>query len=243
MARTAIADSRFDEARLHADKCLSIWPRSPSLFLLAARSARLAGDFPAAEDYLNRCKKLQNGEASEATQLEFRLMRVQAGEVDEVAPELFVYVENGHPETSLILETIARSFMHHHRYGPAFNCLGLWIEKEPENAKPYHFRGWVLERMNNAKGAMIDYLQVIDLDPSNVTVRLRVVEMLLEDHKPLEAVPHLEILLTQAPDRPDVLARLGQCRYLQSDAAEARPDQPSASSRCRTLSVILGRDG
>src|SRR5262249_54310255 len=70
--------------------------------------------------------------------------------------------------------------------------------------------------------AMRDYNKALELDPDLVSVRLRVAEMLLENKKPLEALPHLERLRKQAPDRPDVLARLGQCRYLEGKIKEAR---------------------
>ena len=36
-------------------------------------------------------------------------------------------------------------------------------------------------------------------------------------------MPHLEQLLKQRPDNPQVLARLGQCRYLEGKPEEARP--------------------
>ena len=58
-----------------------------ALHLLAARAARLTADFEGAEAHLKRCLKLQQG-ATEATQLEFLLMRAQTGEEDVVAPAL-----------------------------------------------------------------------------------------------------------------------------------------------------------
>ena len=250
-ARTAVQEGRLQEARGRLDRALTVWPRSVDGHLLAARAARLSGDFEAAESHLNRCKQLQNNEASEATQIEFRLMRVQTGEMDEVANDLFVYVDHQHPESPLILETIARSYMHHLRYRPAFDCLTRWIAETPEAAKPYHLRGWVLERLNQAKAAMNDYDKALALEPGLVEVRLRVVEMLLEDHKTLEAVPHLERLLTEAPDRPAVKARLGQCRYLQNEPAEARklleeavqqlPDDPAVLLHLAKLELDDGR--
>jgi Tfp pilus assembly protein PilF len=220
-AQEALRDKRADEARARLDRCLVLWPRDPEVHLLAARAARYANDFPAAEAHLNRCMELQHG-ASAATQIEFLLMRVQTGEEDDVAPLLFAYVEENHPESELILESIARAFMNHFRYGPAFDCLCLWIEKFPNAAQAYYWRGWVLERLNHPKGAMDDYQQALKLNPNFTSVRLRVAEMLLDDHQPLEAAPHLEQLLKQFPDRADVMARLGQCRYLQNQRSEAR---------------------
>jgi len=220
-AQAAVRERRFDDAERHLRFCLRVWPDSPEVHLLAARHARLTGEYPTAEEHLNRCLRLQNG-ATEATQLEFLLMRAQTGEMDDVEDALRSYVERGHPETPVILETMARAYMHHLRFGPAFGILTNWIELYPDAAQPYHWRGWVLERLNSAKGAMRDYQRALELDPDNAVVRLRVAEMLLEDKLPLEALPHLDLLRSRFPDRPDIQARLGQCRFLQGRSKDAR---------------------
>jgi tetratricopeptide (TPR) repeat protein len=218
----AVVKDRPAEARSRLGLCLLVWPRSVEVHLLAARAARLSGDFAAAEAHLNRCLKLQHG-ATEAIQVEFLLMRVQRGEEDEVAPELFaLYVDRNSPEAPLILETLAWAYMYNLRYGPAFNCLSRWAALAPDSAEPLRWRGWVLERLNDPEGAMKDYQRALELDPDLVPVRLRLAEMFLERSSPPKALPHLEWLMRRCPDRPDVAARLGECRYLQGDSVEAR---------------------
>lgn len=223
-ARTALAQGRIAEARERLDICLFFsffWPGSAEVQLLAARAARLDGDFAAAETHLQRATQLEAG-ATEAIQLEYLLMRAQTGEEDEVSAALFNHVDNKHPESSLILQTLSRAYMHRLRYGPAYRCLNRWVQVAPHEAKPVHWRGWVLERLNNAKAAMKDYERALELDPELVDVRLRVAEMFLEDKLPLEALPHLQRLRKKHPDRADVMARLGQCRFLQGQSDEAR---------------------
>jgi tetratricopeptide (TPR) repeat protein len=221
-ARAAVKAGRLEEAQSSLNLCLWVWPRSVPVHLLAARAARLRGDFAEAEAHLNRCLKLQHG-ATEAIQLEFLLMRVQRGEEDEVAPELISqYVANNSPETPLILETLARAYIFYLRYGQAFTCLSQWVAVAPDSAEPLRWRGWVLERLNDHEGAMKDYQRALELDPDLVPVRLRLAEMFLEKANAPKALPHLEWLNRQFPGRPDVLARLGACRSLQGESAEAR---------------------
>lgn len=220
-AQAALKDDRLAEAKDRLDFCLRVWPRSPEVHLLAARVARLSADSAAAEAYLNRCLELQGG-ATEAVQLEFLLVRLQGADADETMPALIDLVEKNHPQTPAILETLARYYMHRLRYKEAYACLSRWIEGYPDSAKPYHWRGWVLERLNNHKRAMQDYLQALELKPGLTRVRLRVAEMLLEEKRPLDALPHLEQLISQLPDSPEVQARLGQCRFLQGQMEEAR---------------------
>jgi len=220
-AQTALKEDRAAEARKKLDLCLFVWPRSLDVQLAAARAARLTGDVDAAEARLNRCLKLHNG-ATEAVQLEFVLLRVQTGDVDEVARSLLDSVEHGHPEASIILETLARAYINRLRYKMAYACLSRWIELQPDSAKAYQWRGWTMEQLDNPKGASADYHRALDIDPNLVPVRLRVAEMLLHDKRLAEAVPHLERLFQQAPDRPDVLSRLGICRFIEGKPEEAR---------------------
>lgn len=215
------------EAQKHLDVCLWVWPRSSEVHHRAARAARLAGDLSAAESHLNRCLELDEG-ATEQVQLEFLLLRVQTGEVDKLATPLFELVENGHPDSPEILKTVALAYILRLRYKPASACLTLWIDRQPNLPRPYHWRGWVLERLNNSKAAMQDYLKALELDPGLVEVRVRVVEMLLEDRLAPEAKPHLDLLIQQAPESPQVQARLGMCRFLEGRLEEARKLMESA---------------
>jgi tetratricopeptide (TPR) repeat protein len=237
-AKTALAEGRPADARTHLDRCLKVWPENEEAHFLAARSARLTGELSKAEAHLNRCIKLNRG-ATQAVQLEFLLLRAQSGEVDELASTLFAEVQKGNPETPAILETVATAYIRRLRYRPAYAALSMWIDRQPDLTKPYHLRGWVLERMNNSKGAMTDYLKVLDLDPDHVPARLRVAEMLLEDKQAPEATPHLERLYRQAPTDPMVLARLGMCRQLEGRNAEARKLMEAAEPRMPTVDAAF----
>jgi tetratricopeptide (TPR) repeat protein len=220
-AATALREDRPAEARDRLTWCLRLWPRSPEVHLRAARAALLSGDADDAEAHLNRCLRLQNG-ATEPVQLHFLLLRVLGGDTDEVAEELIADVDQRHPESLLILQMLARSYMHSYRYREAYACLSRWIEEQPDAAKPYHWRAWVQERLNNPKQARLDYERALERAPELTRVRLRVAEMLLADQMPLAALPHLERLYRQLPDNPEVQARLGQCRFIQGQMEDAR---------------------
>lgn len=213
--------NRPADARRRLDRCLKLWPWSSELHRLAGRAARMDGDLPDAEAHLNRALKL-HGEATESLQLEFLLLRAQAGDLDEVVPTLSEAVERGHPDSPMILETVARAYMVQLRYRPAYICLSKWIELRPGTARAYQWRGWVAERLDNHKRAAEDYETALRCDPDLIPPRLRLAELLIEDKKVPEAVPHLERLAQLAPDNQQVQSRLGICRFLQGDRAEAR---------------------
>jgi tetratricopeptide (TPR) repeat protein len=221
-AQSAVKAERLDDARRSLDVCLLVWPRSVPVHLLAARAARLGGDFQGAEAHLNQCLQLHHG-ATEDIQLEFLLLRAQGGEADTVAPALLDYVKLKHPDTPLILQTLSRAYMYSHRYGPALVYLERWSKEAPEAALPLFWRGWVLERLYRHEEALKDYQRALELDPDLTPARLRLAEIYLERADPPAAQPLLERLRQQFPDRADVLARLGECRFQQGRVDEARP--------------------
>lgn len=242
-AERALRERQFEEARRRLVVCRWVWPWSVRVHLLAARVARLSGEVREAEALLNRCLKLQKGPKDDI-QLEFYLLRVQMGEEDEVAPALLNCVENKHPEAPLILETLTLAYQRHLRLGPALRCLDLWIRDAPDSARAYQLRGWTRERLSNQAGAMKDYYQALELAPDLITVRLRLVEMLLEKADLDRAQAHLDRLREQAPTKPEVLARLGQARLLQGERAEARRLLEAAAPhlpRDMTLLIDLGK--
>jgi tetratricopeptide (TPR) repeat protein len=220
-AERALRENRLEEARRRLEVCRRLWPRSVRVHLLLARAARLSGEVRQAEALLNQCLKLEKGPQDDI-QLEFLLLRVQMGEEDEVAHSLLNCVEHHHPETLLILETLTQAYLRNLRLGPALNCLNRWVQEAPDTAKPYQLRGWVLERLNNHTAALKDYHRALDLEPGLLPVRLRLVEILLEKANVDGALAHLDKLREQAPERPEVQARLGQLRLLQGQRAEAR---------------------
>ncbi len=220
-AQVALDNDRPEEARERLRFCLAVWPRSPEVGLRAARAARLAGDLSGAEAQLSRVLRLQDG-ATETVQIEFLLIRVQSGDVDEVAPTLIDAVEAGNEQGPLILETLARAYMLRLRYKMAWSCLARWIDFRPDEVKAYNWRAWVQERLSNPRAAMADYRRALELEPNLIPARLRMAEMLLEDKQAPEAIPHLERLVVLMPDDARVQARLGACRFLQGQLDEGR---------------------
>ena len=125
------------------------------------------------------------------------------------------------------------------RYQAAYACLSRWIEDGPDTPKPYQWRGWVLERLENPARAMEEYRKALQVDPDLFPVRLRLAELLLEDNNPVAAVPYLEGVAGEYRGRPEYQAVLGHCRLLQGRAAEARGLLESAAERLPNYPPLL----
>src|SRR6516162_10220759 len=243
-AQREVAEYQPEEAQKHLRFLLFFRPNHIPYNLLAARAARINGEFDEAERYLNKCLKLAKG-STEEIQVEFLLMRVQRGEEDEVAGELLQYVNGKYPESKLILETLAHAYMRNVRSGMAFTCLTMRIDLAPDDYQPYEWRGRVLENLNDRRGAIRDYAKAVELNPDLTSARLRLAELQLETAEIEEAAKNLELLTSQFPDRIDIKARLGQCRFMQGREDDARPlleaavkEMPDDPSLLLTLSKV-----
>jgi tetratricopeptide (TPR) repeat protein len=225
-AQQALQENRLDDARSSLRVCLFVWPRSVPVHILAARAARSKGNFEEAEAHLSRCLKLKPND-TDAAEVEFLLMRVQKGEEDQLAPLLMLYVDRGYAESALILETLSRAYLTHFRFGPAHYYLTRWIDLVPDARQAYRSRGWVNERLNDWEAALHDYQTAVDLDPNLVDIQVHIAELWLERSNTPEALKRLEPLYKQYPDRADIKARLGQCRFMEG-LPEARPLLESA---------------
>src|SRR5262245_39982182 len=90
-AQAALGDDELKAAERHIDRCLRVWPRSPAAHLLAARISRYLGKLNDAEAHLGVCSSVQGG-ASDATQLEWLLLRAQSGEFEALEAGLWASV-------------------------------------------------------------------------------------------------------------------------------------------------------
>jgi tetratricopeptide (TPR) repeat protein len=236
-AEAEVAQGRFDEAGRHVRSCLRVWPGSARAHLLAARVARLSADYPAAEEHLNACTRLQKT-ATEDTQLEWVLLRAQRGEVEDVLPGLWYAVQHEHPRKPAILEAVARGYMMQLNYRQALVCLNEWLRLEPDTARALDWRGWVLQALDRAADARADYERALQLEPDRSAARLRLVNLLLARKNSQDALPHLEHLARTRPDDPEVRLARARCHALRGETAEAvalldgllaeRPDDPAA---------------
>jgi tetratricopeptide (TPR) repeat protein len=239
LAQKAVKEDRAAEALSPLKLCLFVWPRSVPVHLLAARAERMTGHPEEADALLKECTRLEHGVATADIQLEWLLLRVQSGDEDDAAPDLENYVRAKHVDTPLILQTLSVAYLRRLRYAHALMYLDRWIQADPDAARAYFLRGWAWENVNGHPKAMENYQKAIALKPDLFEARLKVAEMLLYEHNPYEALLHLERLRKQDPDRPEVLARLGQCRFLQGDMQEARRLLESALDKLPDDAALL----
>ncbi len=219
-AQIDFAAKRYPEASGRLESCRRVWAGDPDFLLLAAKTGRHLKAYGQAELDLNRYLAVRP-QSREAAQVELLLLRAQSGD-EEAIPPLFELVQQRHAESAEILETVCFLYVKRFRYQIANASLTKWIELFPDQALPYDWRGWVYERTTARALAIKDYDKALELDPTLTHVRMRLVELLLKDNRVQEVSPHLQYLIHQHPDRPDIQARVGMLRFLQGESREAR---------------------
>ncbi len=226
---------RFHGARAgaHLAACLRVWPSSVAAHLLAARAARLDGDYDEAERQLQECQRLQ-GEPSDEVALEWALRRAAMGDLKEVDEYLEARAAKDPARAPLIREALVQGYVRMYRVFDAVACLDAWLRQRPDDPRALFLYGEAWRQGGSTRQAVPYYQRVLDLDPGQDEARRRLAFGLVELGRGGEALPHLEYLRRQGSDDAEVLVHLARCQDELGQADEAR----------QTLEgVLAGRPG
>jgi tetratricopeptide (TPR) repeat protein len=219
-ARAAVERYHNPQAIRHLQACLRVWPDDADVLLLAARTARRARAYDEAERGLEKYQQLRGCDGAAAFE-QLLLAAERVGE-DRVADVCWRHVEQGHPETPLILEALTRGYLRHYRLIEARRCLGHWLQRQPDNPQALCLRGQLhLDYEHALVPARESYGRAVQLDPDHEDARLGLAVTLLESKAFAEAATHLEYLTRCQPDNPRVQVDLARCRDGQGRRDEA----------------------
>jgi tetratricopeptide (TPR) repeat protein len=227
-------------ARHHLELALRVWPHGAATHLLAARAARQLGDLDSATAHLDECIRSQG--ITQEVELELLLLRAQRGEIDAVAGACRSLVDREDPASPLVLEALAVGYLRLYRLNEADDCARLWTDRQPDNPRAHLVRGWIMEHWIDARIEAADcYRKALELDPEDSEARARLASILLDGHRPAEALPHLEYLTRLKPDNLLLQVELARCRSLLGQSAEAAAllDRVLAKSPCLFHALLL----
>jgi tetratricopeptide (TPR) repeat protein len=251
IAEQAFRKREFVTAREHIDQCLRVRPRDAESRLLAARIARRAGDFDRAQAHL--AAYAASGGSDKTVALERFLLHAEQGDMPPTVEALFrVWVDEGHPDSVLILEVVSQQFMQSYRLSDALDALDLWVERAPDDVWALLRRAWVYERLSRFDEAMRDYERAVELAPDADVPRLRLARALLYGKSDAaEALKHFETLYRHGERGPAVRLGLAQCRWdlgeqdearrMLDDLLASRPDDPVVLTELGKIAIQAGR--
>jgi tetratricopeptide (TPR) repeat protein len=219
-ARADLESYHNPQAIRHLQACLRVWPDDADVLLLAARAARRARAYEDAERGLEKYQQVRG--CDDAAAFEQLLLAAERGGEDRLIDICWRHVEQGHPKTPLILETLARAYMRHYRLPEARRCLDFWLHNTPDNPQAFCLKGHLHLDYEHARPPAEEcYRRAVQLDPDLEEARLGLAVALLEDKAFPEAAGHLEYLAQCQPDNPRVRVDLARCRAAQGRRDEA----------------------
>jgi tetratricopeptide (TPR) repeat protein len=251
-ARSELKNYHNSQALRHLQECRSIWPNDPDLLLLAARAERRSMHYAEAERFLEEFRSARGSD--EACSFEQLLLNAERS-VDRVANRCRWYVEQGHEDSALILEALARGYFRQYQPGAARWCLDRWLQMEPNNAQVHYLDGqFQMNFTHRYDSAQASYRRAVELDPEHEEARVCLAVLLLNSlSKPdaEEALKHFEFIADRRPDDLSVRMGMAEARNILGQAAEAiiitdavlaqKPDDPQALSLRGRLALDQGQ--
>jgi tetratricopeptide (TPR) repeat protein len=248
-ARAELERYHTPQAIRHLKVCRETWPRDPEVLLLAARAARRAGVYGDSERLLALYEQERGRDA--AVTFERLLLDAEANQ-DPVVERCWQLVEQGHPDSALLLEALARGYMRRYRLGMARRCLDRWRQAQPDNPQMLYLDGlFHLDYAHAASAAVDSYGRAVELDSEHEEARLGLAVALLTGKDFAKAAEHFERLRLVQPDNARVRVGLAECRDGLGDTAEAvrmadevlaqKPDFPAALSLRGQLALRQGQ--
>jgi tetratricopeptide (TPR) repeat protein len=232
----------LESAALHLNGYLERRPEDAAGWLLAGQTARRLGRYPETEACLTRCQQI--GGVTEATRLEWNLLRVQQGDLGGIDARLRATITPQDPNAPLVLEALARGYLVTDRLLDALEACELWIKRQPDAPWPWLWRGRTYERLANHDQALENYQRAVKMAPQNRDMRLRLAALLSRGRQPGPSATHFRYVLDRFPDDNEALLGLAGCLIDLGESASAVPllervlaSDPAAS---RAL-VLLGK--
>jgi tetratricopeptide (TPR) repeat protein len=207
------------QAIAHLQACLRIWPTNAEALLLSARAARRAGAYDEAERGLEKYRDVRGLDATGSFE---ELLLSAERNVEQVAAVCRHHVEQGHPESPLILEALSRGYLRQYRLQEANFCLDLWLKSQPDNTRALCLKGqFHLDYEKSPDRAVESYRRAVQLDPEHEEARLGLAIVFLETKSFGKAAEQLEYLCRCQPNNLRVRVGLAQCRHALGESDEA----------------------
>jgi tetratricopeptide (TPR) repeat protein len=205
--------------------------RAEKLFLLG-RASRRAGQLESAAAYLEQAE--QAGWTVKEVRLQQNLLLVQTGNFQQAGDLLKEILVTGTDDDTAeeIYEARAKGFYSTFRLGDALVCLNYWLNWRPHVRQARIWRAEIFERTTRTKEAVEDYRAVVQRDPDDVEVRLRLGAALLELNETRSALEEFETCL--AKKTADADAQIGRLKCLRRLGELANVSE--------TLSTLLDRE-
>jgi tetratricopeptide (TPR) repeat protein len=230
-ADRALERQNYQEGWEHLRRALLVRRNDPALRLRAARVCRQSGDFAEAEEQLKRCRALY-GSPSDDYQMERLLLNAQTGRLDDVYEKLIAFLDDGAPESPLILEALCQALIQLDIPQAALGFANRWLDLEPDNVQGLYCKAVCVMQVGGAELAVAPLVRALRRDPSRDDIRETLASVLIDTQRFDDAIRECEQVLAHDPENVTVRIDLARAHAGKGEADEARA----------ALDVVLARE-
>jgi tetratricopeptide (TPR) repeat protein len=196
-------------------------PRNPETQFWLARSQRKLGDIPAAQQHLDRARRL-GYPSSERLLRESRLLVAETGRVRDVEAYLPEMLMNSGEDAAEICDTFARGYGINLQPEKALTLLDAWEKDHPDDYRPRFRRGQVhASKALDWSKAEAAFREAQQLAPDRPEVNRELGKALLELRRLEEAEDSVRRALRLNPKDADSLLTLARILKEQGENASA----------------------
>jgi predicted Zn-dependent protease len=240
-ARQALAHYHQEEARVHLEACLELWPEQGEALLLMARAARRAEAFSEAEEYLERYRQ-RHGQTLPLLHEEV-LYTAARGEPDRVVHYCQKWAQEDVQAAPLVWEALVQGYFRRYRLAEGYEVLQTWLAQQPDNPQALLFLAGLYVWLRQQPQALDTYRRILALDAEQDTARLRLARILLEENQPAEALPHLQRLMQRSAAQPLAGVLLARCQEALGQPEEAERLRETLLAQYPRFGPALGDRG
>jgi tetratricopeptide (TPR) repeat protein len=234
---------RYDKALEHLDLALKTIPHDLEVRILAARAARMFGEFTAAKKHLDACAKLPDPDGR--LELARALLAAQT-DVDFEARDwdvaLIKKANDEGPDREAILEVLVVENLRVDRLMHAIENADKLLAIRADHRYALLWKGQALADMADKEGAIKVLQKALDVDAEFDLARAALVQAHLVNNNPTNALEHAKILHKHRPDDSQAMLSVARCNRMLGEAGNAVPLLDEAlAKRPRDMSLVIER--
>ena len=226
----------YDKAIEAMEKRLALLGEDVEALKFLAETHNLAGNYPEAIDYINIILKLKGDDADAYGKLAGVYLKLKSYDkaIDAMQKRLSLL-----PEDVGSVKFLAEACYLAGNYRQAVDYVNTILKLEGDAAETYYYRARNYHRLDDAAGALQDYLKVLQLDPNYLPARIDAADIYEKTGKLKDAVEHYEIALKQ---NQDLAFKHNTVAWIQATQKDPEVYNPESALVHAEKAVELARD-
>lgn len=196
-----------------------VFPEAPQAEFALARQQRRLGEFEEARRHLQRARIW--GVSTAQVELEQWLTMAQSGAMSNAGPRLAALLGNDGFNQAEVVEAYVQGYVRMRDFQTATTLLQAWIQDFPDDPRPHAWMGLIFVEQRATEPAEKAFRRALEIDPQQPLAAVSLGQLLAEAKQPGEAIPYLQIGLSEDRYAAGAAASLAQALRDEGRGEEA----------------------